>query len=133
MNPVEARRLVKDSGMMVMDGWSLSSIITLDVIGSEPNAMVSEETFDDKNFGSGFSPSLHALAIWQLTPNSGRCRLSRELIGLLGDLIIGRASEMTTPQVTRLTMHTTMLSVDIAEISQARYMKLLEKHNKLIE
>lgn len=72
MNPVEARRLVKDSGVLVMPGWNLSSIIALDSIRNDPNAILSEETVDEKTLGSGFRPNLHALAIWSLTPNLGR-------------------------------------------------------------
>lgn len=122
MNPMEARRLVKDNGVLVMPGWNLSSKISLDAIMDDPNAIVSQENFDEKFFGLGFSPSLHALAIWSLTPDSGRCRLNRNINFLLGYLIIGRALEMKTPQAEGLTMHMAMLSVDTVEISQARYM-----------
>lgn len=97
---METRRLVKDSGVLVMPTWNLSSIISLDEIRIVLSVMLLEETYNEKTFGSRFSPSLHVLDILSLTPNLGRCRLSRTMIGMIGYLIIGMDSKMTAPQAT---------------------------------
>lgn len=47
ITPIEARNIVKESGVMLCQGWNLTSSITLDAIKKDPEASISKEHFDN--------------------------------------------------------------------------------------
>jgi hypothetical protein len=67
---IEARKMVEDSGVILLLGWTLTIYIALDAIKKDPQASLFEGKIHNKVFELEFSPRLHTLVIFSMEPNT---------------------------------------------------------------
>lgn len=104
ITPDEARKIVTESGMMLLPGCTLTSAIAHDAIRRDPQASVSEEHFHNRVFGSGYSPKLNTLAIWSMAPNTRKHEVV-SLVEVIGSMVVKRPVDITPVQAAKLTVH----------------------------